>query len=143
MIRSYYLSVRTIPFPEKFCPGISNGYFKFELLEIDGSSDVFEELINLKKNSQKDFKKLMATLRLQVESDTLIKLPSRLKRGATNPEILEYKSNKGSYRLFGFLGMDNNIIICTNTYNKTTSKKKKQNAAFEKAERLKQLYDSH
>ena len=135
--------VRTIPFPEKLCPEISNGCFKFELLEINGSSKVLEELIKLRVNNQADFKKLMATLKLQVESETLLKLPSRLKRGATNPEILEYKSNKGSYRLFGFLGMDNNIIICTNTYNKTTSKKKKQNAAFEKAERLKQLYDSH
>ena len=135
--------VRTIPFPEKLFPRISNGYFKFELLEIDGKSEVLEELMKLRKNNQKDFKKLLATLVIQVHADTLIKDQRRLNRGIKCPDILEYKSNKGSYRLFGFLGTDNKIIICTNTYNKTTSKKKKQDAAFEKAKGLKSKYDSY
>jgi hypothetical protein len=73
----------------------------------------------------------------------LLKDRRRLNTGKTNPDILEYKANKGSYRLFGFLGKDNHIIICTNTYNNTTSKRKKQNAAFDKAEKIKRVYDSH
>ena len=56
--------------------------------------------------------------------------------------IIEIKSTRGYSRLFGFF-WDEELIICTNTYWKTTSKKGKQNKAnkaFNKAVEIRNLF---
>lgn len=128
-------------FPEKWLPRQWVKYFDFYLLGTNDRCDVLEELIELSRKSQQDFKKLLSTLKLQVESDELLKLEKRLQKGRLNREILEYKG--GKCRLFGFLNENHrSIIICTNTYWKTTGKKEKQSSAFKKAERLMEQYKS-
>ncbi len=135
--------IKLIKFPEVWISDNWKKYFDIFLLEIDGKCSVLSELISLSKRSDKDFKLLLSTIKIQLESETLLRNRKRLQRGLYKEQknILEFKSSGGSSRLFGFVDDDDNrIIICTNTYWKTTGKKRRQNDAFEKAERMRKIY---
>jgi hypothetical protein len=135
--------VKTIEFPKKWIPDNWKSHYDIQLLEVDGKCNVLKELLELLQKSKPDFVKLLATLKLQLESKSLLRNTNRLQRGKKDNQkgILEFKPQKGNARLFGFIDeTEQKIIICTNTYWKTTGKSKKQDAAFEKAARLRIEY---
>ena len=133
--------VKTIDFPLQWIPDEWKKCFDIKLLEIDGRCEVLEDLMNTFKDSNEDFKKLIATIKMQLESDKKLKNERRLKTSSTDKDIIELKSSGGSSRLFCFFDeTKKQLIICTNFYWKTTGKKKRQQAAFKRASDLKACY---
>lgn len=136
--------VKIIDFPKKWIPKEWRNSFDIGLLEVNKRCDVLAELSDLYHKDQKDFKSLLSTLKMQLDSDDLLKSENRLQKGDGQRAILEFKAPKGHSRLFGFIDeSEGRIIICTNTYWKTSGKKKKQNAAFKKAATLRNTYLSN
>ncbi len=130
-----------INFPEKFIPKEWRIEHTIKLLNVNGRCEALEAILEFNNRDNRDFRKLLGTLKMQLRSDKILHESSRLSRYSANKEILEFKSNRGHARLFGFLSEnDDSIIICTNGYWKTTGKKAKQTAAFERADILRNLY---
>jgi hypothetical protein len=115
---------------------------RLKLLEINGKSQALLGLFDLRRRSERDFKKLMATVKLQLESENLLSNEKRVRKGrkADQREIIEFKASGGHARLFAFFAEKNELIICTNTYWKTSSDKTLQNRAFAKAASMRETY---
>ena len=135
--------IKLIEFPEKIIPKEWRKEHDITLLEIGGKCEVLENLLQMYKDSRKDFKSLISTIKMQLESEHLLRNRNRLQRGKSKEQkdIIEFKAPKGHARLFGFIdGNNGKIIVCTNTYWKTSGNKKEQNNAFNKAANLKRMY---
>lgn len=101
-----------IDFPKKWIPEKWRNSFDIGLLEVNGRCDVLVELSKLYQTDQKDFKSLLNTLKIQLDTDKLLKNENRLKKGKEQRDILEFKAPRGHSRLFGFIDeQDGKIII--------------------------------
>jgi len=135
------IALTLINFPEKCIPKEWKIEHNIKLLEVNGRCEALEAILEFNNNDNRDFKKLLSTFKIQLRSKKILHEGSRLSKYSANKEILEFKSNKGHSRLFGFLSENSgSIIICTNGYWKTTGKKAKQDAAFRRADTLRNLY---
>ena len=135
--------VKLIDFPENWIPYEKRMEHDIKMLEINGKCEVLENLVTYMEDDQKDFFKLINSIIMQLQTKRGLYSGSRLSRYTKNPKILEFKSIKGHGRVFGFFSQEErSIIICTNSYWKTTSKKKKQTQAFERADYLRNIYQN-
>ncbi len=133
------VNIKLIEFPDFF--GITENdqsEYKLRTLLINNKAPVVDELIKFEKN---DLKKLLKNLKEQLNSKEILKNPNKVRQGKNGKQknIIEVKSNRGHLRLFGFF-WKNEFIICTNIYWKTTDKQNKQNAAFNKAVNIMELF---
>lgn len=139
------VDIKLVEFPEKF--GIkeeSQTEYKLRALMINKKVPVIQEMKNIMKKDKKDFGKLIKNLKMQLGSKEILRNPKKVQIGKNKDQenIIEIKSTRGYSRLFGFF-WDEELIICTNTYWKTTSKKGKQNKAnkaFNKAVEIRNLF---
>ena len=65
--------VELIDFPVQWVPLTWRKNYDISLLKIGDKCEVLEGLSNLVKKDERDFKKLLATIRLQLETKGLIK----------------------------------------------------------------------
>ncbi len=134
-------TIKLVEFPKEWVYGKSKKHFDIYCLEVNGRCDVLRDLFKCLKNDKKDFKSLLSTINMQLESEQLLENKKRLVKGKKYRKILEFKSPHGHSRLLGFIDTQNSrIIICTNFYWKTTGKKQKQDETFSRAEHLRITY---
>lgn len=101
---------------------------------------LLEDLEKIRKSSLGDYKKLLATLKRQLQQRELMLCSNHLSQGFSQKKILEFKAaNGGHSRLFAFIH-DGNIFICTHVWWKTKDSKKQQDREFQKAEKMRQLF---
>lgn len=134
--------IKLVEFPEKF--GIKKEWqteYKLRALMINNKVPVIKEIEKIIKKDKNDYKKLVKNIKMQLNSKNILKNKRKVQKGKSEYQenIIEIKATKGHSRLFGFIWNDE-LIICTNTYWKTTSKKKKQNKAFNRAAEMRDLF---
>ncbi|MCF7944474.1 MAG: hypothetical protein K9L75_02925, partial [Spirochaetia bacterium] len=131
------MKLELIDVPRKFLPEYWKKEHDIKLLVINGKCEALEFLVKHAEDSKNDIKKLLSTLKIQLSRRDLIEPGPRLKHYDKNYEILEFKSNRGHSRLYGFFDVRrDSVIICTNGFWKTKGKHPKQTAAFKRANRL-------
>jgi len=116
---------------------------KLCFLEINGRTPALDGLLKIAKDDKQAYKKLLKTIKEQLASKDLLRDPKKARPGqkAHQKDVFELKGKFG--RLLGFFSESGELIICTNTYWKTKSSKKEQNESFDKAARLKAVYNQY
>lgn len=117
---------------------------RIKALEIDGRSPALDALADWSRNNQRDFKRLMRSIKLVCQNKRVLN-PKYVKK-SNNPkhgDVYEIRADKGLPRLFSFYrqGSDE-IVICTHGWGKKSSREQ-QDAEFAKCSRLKTLYEAH
>lgn len=115
--------------------------WKLRLLEIDGKSPALVSLLDCKRNSPADFKKVMKVMRLQAGQKERLKDEKHVKKSAVHAhgDVYEIRADKGHARLmFFYCTMEDSIVICTNGYWKGQGD---QSQAFARCAKLKALYE--
>jgi len=127
-------------------PGLEPEYqtrWRVRILTIDGKSLVLPDLLEWRKNSSADFKKIMKVMRFVGQQDKVrdekhVKKSDNPKHG----DVYEMRAHKGSARLMYFYSKrDRTVVICTNTYWKAKDSKREQDQAFAICAHLKNLYE--
>lgn len=136
------VEIELVEFPKNL--GIKEEYqteYKLRALMINNKVKVFEELKEILKKDKNDYKKLIKNIKLQLQSKNILKNKRKIQvgKGKKQKNIIEIKATGGHSRLFGFI-WNKEIIICTNTYWKTTSKKGRQDNAFNRAVEMRDLF---
>lgn len=137
--------VKLIDPPEEMIPLKWQVKHKLKLLEINGVNIALTGLADLASKDIRDLKKLLKTIKLQLNSKDIIHNSQKIQKGkkSNQKKIIEIKATRGHSRLLAFFSEKNEIIICTHTYWKTSSNKKQQNREFDKAANLYQQYLKH
>ena len=136
------MKIKLIDCPEKFIPTSWQKEHKLKLLEINGKSKALSGLHDIKIKDEKDFKKLIKNVKLQLSSKEILKNKEKVQVGKqkNQKEIIEIKAMRGHSRLFTFFSENKELIICTHTYWKTSTNKKQQNLEFTRAVEMRSLY---
>ncbi|MCK5852286.1 hypothetical protein KAH27_04575 [bacterium] len=136
------MKIKLINCPEVIIPLSWQKKYKLKLLEINGKSKVISGLLDIKTKDEKDFKKLLKNLKLQLETKGILRNSTKVQVGKQKgqKEIIEIKATRGHSRLFAFFSENKELIICTHTYWKTATNKKQQNSEFAKAAEMRNLY---
>jgi len=142
------LQMNLLPVPDglrKLIPRHVEIEYQLRFLEINGRAHALAELVELLKKDPQDVAKLMRNLHLQLKSKELLRNPKKVQRGKKpeQQQIFEVKATCGHSRLFAFFSPDGMLVICTNTYWKTSTDPKQQNKEFDKAAKLRQLFISN
>lgn len=124
-------------------PGIDDhpSGWKIRLLEIDGKSPAQVALLEWKRNSPADFKKVMKVMRLQAGQKERLKDEKHVKKSAVpaHGDVYEIRADKGHARLmFFYCTVEDTIVICTNGFWKG---KGDQSHAFAICAKFKALYE--
>ena len=123
-------------------PGIpTTGQFAVKALALNNRpAEVLTYLTQRLETAPNDYHKIMDTLEIVSQHSRPVKIPNRVKKSAIYDGVYEAKG--GKIRIFFFYADEPNgpVVICTNTYWKTNSSKKKQNRAFECCARLREEY---
>lgn len=136
------IDVKLIDVPEELIPSKWQVEYSIKLLSINNVAPALKGLYSLRKKDKKDFGKLLKNIKMQLENEEIIQNSQKIERGKKKhqKEIMEVKATAGHSRLFAFLSEDNEIIICTNAYWKTSTNRKQQDREFDKAASMRSIY---
>ena len=116
---------------------------RIKALEIEGKSPALDALAYWIRNNQRDFKRLMRSIKLVCQSKRVLN-PKYIKK-SDNPKygnVYEIRADKGLPRLFSFYSqVSDEIVICTHGWNKKSSHAQ-QDAEFAKCARFKAIYEA-
>jgi hypothetical protein len=123
-------------------PGIpTTDLFAIKALKVnDREAAVVTDLSECFEKDPNDYDKIMDNLEFVGQHKRPIAIRSRVKKSAIYDGVYEAKG--GKMRVFFFYADEPNgpVVVCTNTYWKTNSSRKKQNRAFECCARLREEY---
>ncbi len=108
--------------------------------------EVIKQLLEMRKRDESKYKKLVVSIRLQLERRDVLANPNRVRvwrnDTAGNNQIYEFKSSAGlGFRIFFFLHNED-ILVCTHAWVKDNEKsKEQQNQQFIRAERFRILFE--
>lgn len=112
-------------------------------LDINGRSAALGALTGWQRDNQRDFKRLMRSIKLvcqngRVWNEKYIKKSKSLAHG----DVCEMRADKGLHRLFCFYTREgaDELVVCTHGWDKKGSRRE-QDAEFAKCARLKALYE--
>jgi len=142
MFEAINMKIKLINCPEEIIPLSWQKEYKLKLLEINGKSKAISGLLDIKTKDEKDFKKLLKNLKLQLASKRILRNPIKVQVGKQKDQkkIIEIKATRGHSRLFTFFSENRELIICTHTYWKTATNQQQQNSEFAKAAEMRNLY---
>jgi hypothetical protein len=107
-------------------------------LEVDGRTPALADLAMLKRKHRSDYDRLIEIVRA-VAGERRIANENRVKRGRVCREIYEMRGGQARL-LFFYAPVHDEVVVCTNVYWKAKPSEVEQNAAFARAERLRQIY---
>ena len=129
-------------------PGITahdQTVWNVRVLQINGKDLVLPDLLKWEKKSQSDHKKIMKVLKMIGRVDR-IRDEKKVKK-SKNPKhdgVYEIRADKGHARVMFFYSRDTqSAVICTNTYWKSKSSEREQDADFEYCAKLKEYYEQN
>ena len=112
----------------------------------DALPEVIKNLLEMRKQDGEKYKKLVASVKLQLEQKDVVTNRNRVRPwradDADDNRIYEFKSSAGlGFRLFFFFH-NGVILICTHGWVKNNEKdKKQQDMQFRRAEKLRSLFE--
>lgn len=104
-------------------------------------SVAIKELADLKAKHRDDYKKILKVVKLVAEKQR-VSNENHVKRSKNWPEIYEIRG--GNARLFFFYSeFDNEIVVCTGVYHKSSDSKNLQDIHFERCNRFRLAYEAY
>lgn len=126
-----------IPFVE---PPIEETEVHIRVLSIDGKTKVLEDLTKWATSEKADFRKIIHAMRIAAQTKRGGIIQERHVKACSNPKyggVYEFRADKRHARVMFFYDSPE-LIICTNAFWKSTSKK--QDAAFKECWDIKSLW---
>lgn len=117
---------------------------RIKALSIDERSPALDALAEWSRDNQRDFKRLMRSIKLVCENKR-VRNPKYIKKSdnAAHGDVYEIRADKGMPRLFCFYsGGTSEIVICTHGWGKKASRAQ-QDGEFTKCARLKAIYEAN
>jgi len=127
-------------------PNLEMGHptrWKIKALVMDGTCPVLDDLLEWKRNSVADFKKIIKVMKIVSQLDR-VRDEKHVKKSA-NPahrDVYEMRAHHDSARvMFFYSEQEQCVVVCTNTYWKNKDSHREQDRAFALCDYVKRLYE--